>query len=312
VTIKPVHWLVLLCLVFLWGSSYLMIELALRAWRPEQITGLRVLLAALVLLTSVVIGRRHFPRSLLAWAYFLVIAVVGNCLPFFLISWGQQQVESGLAGILASSTPLMVLILAHFLLPDERLRRRQVAPFVLGFGGIIVLMGPDSLAALGGAGQRLLAQLAILGGAVCYATATVIARRMPPVSPLVTSAGVMLLASAIMSPFIAGAAAALPHATGLSMLALGFLGVLGTGVASILYFYLITRTGARFTSLLNYLVPVWATLLGAVILDEKLSITVWLALILILSGLVLISRSDDIAPRFEDHSIKRPQRDRQG
>ncbi len=301
VTIKPVHWFVLLCLVFLWGSSYLMIEIALRAWRPEQITGLRIVLAAIVLLVSVAFSRSRIPRERRAWAYFLVIAIIGNCLPFFLISWGQQRIESGLAGILAASTPLVVLILAHFVLPDERLRRRQAVSFVLGFAGIVVLMGPDSLAAVGGSRDRLLAQLAILGGAVCYATATVIARRMPPASPLVTSAGVMILASGVMAPFIVDGAAALPAATGPAVLALGFLGVLGTGAASILYFYLIAQTGARFTSLLNYLVPVWAILLGATILGEKLPISTWFALILILSGLILMSKSDDITPRSEGH-----------
>ena len=79
---------------------------------------------------------------------------------------------------------------------------------------------------------------------------------------------------------------------------------MGTGVASILYFYLIARTGARFTSLLNYLVPVWAIMLGAILLDEELSISIWFALLLILSGLIFISRSDDIAPRSEGHEPK--------
>jgi drug/metabolite transporter (DMT)-like permease len=196
------------------------------------------------------------------------------------------------------------LILAHFFLPDERLRRSHIVPFILGFGGIVVLMGPDSLSALGGSGDRLLAQLAILGGAVCYATATVIARRMPAGSPLVISAGVMILASGIMGPFIVDGAAILPAATTPAILAIGFLGIMGTGVASILYFYLIVRTGARFTSLLNYLVPVWAILLGAIILDEELSIRIWFALLLILSGLIFISKSDDIAPRSEGRAPK--------
>jgi drug/metabolite transporter (DMT)-like permease len=301
VTIKPVHWFVLLCLAFLWGSSYLMIEIALTAWRPEQIAGLRIIMAAIVLLAVAVIGRRGFPHDRRSWAFFLIIAVIGNCLPFFLISWGQQQVESGLAGILAAGTPLFVLIMAHFVLPDERFRRGQVVAFMLGFAGIVVLMGPDSLAALGGSQGRLLAQLAILGGAVCYAAATVIARLMPPASPLVTSTGVMILATGVMTPFIVDGVATLPQASGLALLALGFLGVLGTGAASILYFYLIAQTGARFTSLLNYLVPVWAITLGAVVLGEKLPLSTWFALILILSGLILISRSGDIAVRSERH-----------
>ncbi len=106
IMIKPVHWCVLLCLVFLWGSSYMMVEIALVMWRPEQIAGLRIVLAAIVLLAVAIFGHRSLPRDRRSWAYFLVIAIVGNCLPFFLISWGQQHVESSLAGILAASTPL--------------------------------------------------------------------------------------------------------------------------------------------------------------------------------------------------------------
>ncbi len=298
-TIRPLHWFILLCLALVWGSSYLMIEIALQAWQPAQITGLRILLAAMVLLAWIVFSRSRIPLDLRTWVFFLIIAVIGNCLPFFLISWGQQYVESGLAGILAASTPLVVLILSHFMLPDERLRIRHLVSFMLGFTGVVVLMGADLPMTLGGSGNRLLAQFAIIGGAICYALATVIARRMPPVSPLVTSAGVMLLASGLMTPFIVAAAAPLPEASGPAILALGFLGVMGTGVSSILYFYLINLTGARFTSLLNYLVPAWALLLGVTILGEKFPISTWFALIIILSGLALIARSDDIVPRSE-------------
>lgn len=298
-SIKPVHWFVLLCLAFLWGSSYLMVELALAVWRPQQIAGLRIILAAIVLLVAALLGRSKIPRDLRSWGYFLGMAAIGNCLPFFLISWGQQHVESGLAGIIAASTPLFVLVFAHFVLPDERLRRGHALAFLLGFSGIVVLMGPDSLAALGGSGERLLAQLAILIGAVCYAVATVVARLIPPASPLVVATSVMILASGVMAPFVINAVAALPEAPTPALLALGFLGVLGTGVASILYFYLVAQTGARFTSLLNYLVPIWAIVLGSMFLGETLPISTWLALILILGGLILISRSGHIAAHSE-------------
>ena len=121
---------------------------------------------------------------------------------------------------------------------------------------------------------------------------------MPAISPLVTSAGVMLLAGVLMSPFIVNGSRVLNQASPTVILTVGFLGLFGTGAASILYFFLIRETGARFTSLLNYLVPVWAVILGSAILHEKLQLSTWFALILILSGLIFISRFDDIAPRF--------------
>ena len=289
-TVRPAHWVALLCLVALWGSSYLMIEVALGTWKPAEIAALRIMAAAVVLLLAMLLRGERLPSSWRHWSLFAAIALIGNCLPFFLISWGQQHVESGLAGILAASTPLFVLVLAHFTLDDERLSGRHVGAFGLGFCGIVALMGPDSLAAVGGSTERLLAQLAILGGAVGYAIATVIARKLPAGSALMTSAGVMLVGSLFMVPYVGNS---LP-VTGLqwqAAAAIGFLGVMGTGVASILYFRLIAETGARFTSMLNYLVPVWAVGLGAAVLGELLPWTSWLGLSLVLGGLLLVSKS---------------------
>jgi drug/metabolite transporter (DMT)-like permease len=287
--VTPLHWAILLVLVALWGSSYLMVAVALTVWSPAQITGLRVFSAALVLVVAMLVGGKTFPRDLRTWAYLLGIAIIGNCVPFFLISWGQQGIDTGLAGILAGSTPLVVLVLAHFLLDDEPMTRRQVGAFALGFMGIVVLMEPDSLLVPGKDAGPLLHQLAVLGGAVCYALATVAARLMPRRNPVVVSACVMLLASGIMGPYSFEAAAVFSSAPvpGTVIAAIGFLGLLGTGVASILYFYLITETGARFTSYLNYLVPVWAIGLGAVALGESVRVSSLLALALILSGLLL-------------------------
>lgn len=284
------HWLILLILVALWGSSYLMIEIALRLWSPAQITGLRVVAGLMVLLVAMVVAGQSFPREPRLWGYFLMFAVVGNCLPFFLISWGQQQVESGLAGILAATMPLVVLLVAHLVLPDERLSWRQGLAFLVGFAGIITLMGPDSLAALGGSADRLVAQLAVFGGAVCYAISTVGARLLPPVSSLVTAATVLLIATVLMTPFAVDGALLLPQVTPSVGLALGILGFVGTGIASILYFYLIAQTSARFVSYLNYLIPIWAVALGAFALGESLPVSSWFALGLILTGLAISQR----------------------
>ncbi len=300
-SVRPEQWALLLVLVAVWGSSYLMIEIALTAWRPAEIAGLRVMTAAVVLLVAMRLRGERLPRDGRHWALLAAIALVGNCLPFALIAWGQQQVESGLAGILAASTPLFVLLMAHVALEDERLGASQVLAFGVGFAGIVVLLGPDSLAALGGSTGRLLSQVAILGAAAGYAAATVIARKLPEASAVVNSAGVMLAATIFMSPFVWAGPATGPvswRAAG----AIGFLGLLGTGMASILYFRLVAETGARFTSLLNYLVPVWAVGLGALILDEHLPLSSWLGLILVLGALILVSKSAIIPMQTDKNS----------
>ena len=290
-SIRPRHWAALLGLVTLWGSSYLMVEVALTLWSPTQVAGLRIAAAALILLPAVFLGGRSLPRAPRAWGWYLLIALIGNAVPFFLIAWGQQYLESGLAGILAASTPLCVLLLAHYLLPDERLRPQQAMAFVMGFGGIVVLMGPDSLAALGGSGDRLWGQLAVFGGAFCYALATVAARFVPTAHPVVTSASVLMIASLMMSPWAATGVLTGLQAPPPVLGAIAFLGLLGTGVASIMYFFLIAQTGARFTSLLNYLVPVWAVGLGGAVLGETLPPSAWLALAMILVALYLMRGS---------------------
>ena len=290
-SIRPRHWAALLGLVTLWGSSYLMVEVALTLWSPPQVAGLRIAAAALILLPAVFLGGRSLPRAPRAWGWYLLIALIGNAVPFFLIAWGQQYLESGLAGILAASTPLCVLLLAHYLLPDERLRPQQAMAFVMGFGGIVVLMGPDSLAALGGSGDRLWGQLAVFGGAFCYALATVAARFVPTAHPVVTSASVLMIASLMMSPWAATGVLTGLQAPPPVLGAIAFLGLLGTGVASIMYFFLIAQTGARFTSLLNYLVPDWAVGLGGAVLGETLPPSAWLALAMILVALYLMRGS---------------------
>lgn len=284
------HWAMLLLLVMLWGSSYSLIELTLPVVSPLQIAALRITAAALVLLVAVLASGRRLPRAPATWLRMFLMALLGSVAPFFLISWGQLQVESALAGILAAITPLCVLVMAHFLLPDERLERRHVIAFLLAFGGVVVLFGGEALTGLGGSGPRLLAQLAVLLAAVAYAGATVYARFLPGTDPLVTAATVMCSAALLLAPVTVGSLPALAAADVLPLLALGFLGVFGTGLASIVYFQLIRSVGARFTSLLNYLVPLWAAWLGTWLLAERVAATAWLALVLILAGMLLTQR----------------------
>lgn len=286
----PRHWAMLLVLALLWGSSYLLIELSLPVVTPLEIAALRITAAAIVLLVAVVASGRRLPRAPWTWWRMFLMAVLGSVAPFFLISWGQQQVESALAGILAAITPLCVLVMAHFLLPDERLERRHAMAFLLAFGGVVVLFGGEALAGLGGSGPRLLAQLAVLMAAACYAGATVYARFLTGTDPLVTAAMVMTSGALLLAPATLGSLPALMRADAAPLLALGFLGVFGTGLASIVYFQLIRSVGARFTSLLNYLVPVWAALLGIWLLGEQVPVTAWLALVLILAGMLLTQR----------------------
>jgi drug/metabolite transporter (DMT)-like permease len=290
----PAEWGLLFALVVLWGSSFLLVRVSLDAFTPVAVTAGRLLIGAGVLLLLLVLTRRRPPGTLRAWSFFAAMAIVGNALPFFLIAWGQREIPSGLTGILMAVMPLVVLVLAHFLVAGERLTRRRLAGFTLGFVGVLVLTGPEARAALVGREASFIAQLAVLSAAICYGIAAIIARRGPVLHPVVTAGAVLSIAGVVLGGVLVaaglrdGSAAATHAAVGVApALALLALGALSTGLATVVYFSLVARAGPTFLSLINYLIPVWAVVLGAVALGERLPARAFVALALILAGVVL-------------------------
>ena len=284
-------WTLLLLLVVLWGSAFAVAAVVLRQYTPGQLVVGRLLIGAAVLWVLVFAARRPWPRRAGLWGWFLVMAIVGNALPFYLISWGQQVVPSGLTGILMAVMPLAVLPLAHFFVPGERMTRARVTGFVLGFAGIVLLLGPDALRELGGSGASLLPQLAILAGAVCYAVNLIVARRAPRGDAMTTAACVLLVSAPLASAGWLLAGAPMPADPRLGpTLGLVALGLLSTGLATVIYFRVVSRAGPGFLSLINYLIPVYAVLVGALFLDEALPVHAIAALAVILSGVVMSQR----------------------
>jgi drug/metabolite transporter (DMT)-like permease len=280
--------LLLLTLVALWGSSFMLTKIAVATVTPATLVAVRFVIATVILCALVAFTAQRLPNSKRLWLFFGAIAVVGNCLPFFLISWGQQRIDSGLAGILMAVMPLLTLVLAHFFVAGERLHSGKVGGFLLGFAGIVVLLGPEAWQGLKGGGAVLIAELAVLCGAMCYAVNTIIARNRPPSDPLIAGAGVMLIASLVMTP--AASLAETPWQltpSPASVLAAAALGVLSTALATVVYFKLITSAGPTFLSQINYLIPLWAVLVGIIFLDEQPRWNALVALLLILSGIAL-------------------------
>jgi drug/metabolite transporter (DMT)-like permease len=290
----PAEWGLLFGLVALWGSSFMLVRVSLDAFTPVAVTAGRLLVGAGVLLLVLVATRRSVPRDARSWAFFAVMAVVGNALPFFLIAWGQASIPSGLTGILMAVMPLVVLLLAHFFVAGERLNAKRLAGFLLGFIGVVVLTGPEAVAALVGQDASLSSQLAVLGAAVCYGVAAIVARRGPALNPVVTGAAVLSIAGVLVGLGLLagiagqGASGAVHAPVGLAPgLALAALGALSTGLATVVYFSLVARAGPTFLSLINYLIPVWAVVLGALVLQERLPPRAFAALGLILAGVVV-------------------------
>ncbi len=234
------------------------------------------------------------PRPGRRWLPMLVMAIAGNVLPFQLVAWAQQHIASSLAGVLMAVMPLFVLTLAHFFIPGARLTPLRVGGFGMGFVGVVLVIGPDTLQS-GSGNLALFGALAALAAALSYSISTIYARRLGAVEPVSLSAGMLIIGSLLTLPGAVLDAPSLTTPTPGALLAVLVLGVLCTGIATLMYFRLVQGPGPTFLSFVNYLVPAWAVLAGALILDEALSSWAYTGLALILTGIALSEAGPGIA-----------------
>ena len=184
--------------------------------------------------------------------------------------------------------PLVTLLLAHFFVKSERVNVLKAIGFALGFLGVILLIGPEALLQIGGHGSAVVAQIAIVGGAVSYAVNTILAQKLGLRDGLVAATATTITASVLWLPGTFGDLTAdLAGIDMVSVAAITALGLVSTALAPILYFRLIRLAGATFLSLINYLIPVWAMLVGVVFLGEAMSWVSLGAMALILGGVGL-------------------------
>ena len=294
-------WGLLAMLGLIWGAAFLGVEVALESLPPLWVAAGRISLAAALLVGVAYLTGDRLPGFQTAtqrriWLHCLGMGLFTNAIPFSMLSWGQQIVTSGFAGITMAVVPLFVLPLSHFLVPGERLSPARVIGFLTGFGGVVLLVGGDRLFAStsqgadSSDGMMLMAQLACVGASCCYACGSIITRLCPPVGTLTFAAAGLLCASIGILPLayiVHGLPAAVSTSSWLGMV---FLALLPTGLATILLTIIIRRVGPPFLSLVNYQVPVWAVLIGVGILGEALPGHFVAALVTILIGLAVSQR----------------------
>ena len=279
-------WLMLLTLSVLWGGSFFFAELALRDFGPLTVVLGRVGFAALALNAVVYLSGERMPGNLRLWGAFLVMGALNNFIPFSLVVWGQVYIDSGLAAILNATTPLFTVLLAHLLTKDERLTPGRAAGVLIGFLGVVVLIGPD---ALGGLGFQGFAQLAVLAAALSYAFAGIYGRRFHDLPASVAASG-MVSASAIMMLPVA-LALELPWTASPSVLTWASvigLALLSTAWAYLLYFRILAAAGATNLLLVTFLIPVSALVLGMAVLGERPHWTAFAGMVFIFAGLAAI------------------------
>lgn len=289
---KPRDWFALAALVAMWGSAYALTSLAVAGMAPVWVAALRITLGAAVLWIVMRATGAVLPRERGTWAWFAWLGFTGNVAPFVLISWAQQTIASSLAGILVALMPIMVVLLANVLLPDEPLTRRKAFSFVFGFIGVVLLIGPAALGDFSLDGLRILAELAVLLAAAGYALNAVTARLMPSVPGLVLGAGVLLAAApqALLIALWSSPSPGLPSAA--TWTAVVLLGLFPTAFATALLYPLLMRTGAGFVATSNYYVPCFAVALGVVFMGESLNAFDYAGFAVILLGVLVAQYGD--------------------
>src|SRR5690242_16749580 len=282
---------ILTLLALIWGASFMLIKIADRQLAPSTLVLGRLGSATLLLaaIAAVSLGLRATVRELrAAWVWLVVVSLVNTAVPFWLLSWGETRIDSGLASIIQGAVPIFNAVIAYGFFREERVGGLRFVGLAIGFVGVALLVGAQPQG-------KLLGALAVVGMALCYAIGTLLAGRhlrgTPPLLVALASTGVSTLA--VLPVGIVQAPAEAWHAeTIASILVLGFV---GTGIAYLLFFALIQRAGANYATLVTYLVPPIALAYGAIFLDESFAAVAYGALALILVGVALATGSVRLA-----------------
>jgi drug/metabolite transporter (DMT)-like permease len=273
----------------LWGASFLFAKIAVGAIPVFVALAARVMIGAASLGLYLIVTRHELPRELRIWRMFLFMGVFNNAVPFALLFWAQTEITAGLGAILNAMTPIFTLIVAHFLTRDEKITRDKLIGIGIGFCGVAVLVGPSLLL---DPGRAALAKVACIVASVSYGFASVFGRRFARegVSPLSATFGQIVTSSLVIFPIAlffhpVATLAAAPVEVYLALLGLG---IVSTAFAYVLFYKILARAGATNVSLVTLLVPVSATILGALVLDETLTPMQGLGMALISIGLLVM------------------------
>jgi drug/metabolite transporter (DMT)-like permease len=304
-------WLLFIALGVIWGSSYLFIKIGVATVTPLTLVAMRLAIGAVVLGVVFWLAGGRLPREPRTWLHLTVMAVLNIVVPFSLITWAELNVASSLAAVLTATTPLFAIVIAAIVLRGERITSQRVSGLGLGFLGVLVLVGPAAFAS----GSSASAVLAVLAAAASYAAATVYARRtltgLPPMVPALLQVAIAFVISASLALGVEG----LPE---LSMdvsavVSLLWLGILGSGVAYLIYFRLIRSWGATRTAAVTYLMPLVGIALGAVVANEAVDARVVAGAALVIGGVALVNAGSfgrhvaDLSGRVQARASSRAQ-----
>ena len=286
-SVSTTAWALMAALAAIWGASFLAIKLGLEELPFLTLVAHRVFWACLILWAYVLVRRLPLPRDPRIWGAFLVMGLLNNVIPFGLMAWGQQFIETGLTSIFNAGTAIFGVLVAALVFADERLTPRKALGVLVAFFGVAVAIGLDSFRQFD---LRSLAQLAVIGGTISYAFAAAWARRtMAGLTPQVSAAGMLTGASLLIVP-VALMVDGLPQVPEISTTwaAIAYFSVIGTALAYLLYYRIIALAGSGNAMIVTLLIPPVAIVLGAIVLDERLEPSAFAGFGLLALGLVIL------------------------
>ena len=282
-----IDWLVFFGLGLMWGSSYLFIKLAVDDFGTFTLVAFRLIVGAALLWTVVRVARQPLPRERRMYGHLVVMAVLNITIPFLLITWAEQSVDSSLAAILTSPVPLFAIVLSSLFLYDEPMRVNGVAGLIVGFIGVIIITSPG----LTKEGSSVAGEIALLGASFSYACGAVYSRRnvrgLAPMIPAVFQVTFAALITGTIALLVEHPWTARPD--GQAVVAILWLGLLGSGVAYLAVFRLFAHWGATRTTLVAYLIPPVGIALGYLVLQEPVDARLIFGTVLVIAGIGLVN-----------------------
>ena len=264
------------------------IKISLREMGPDMIVGFRTLFGVLFCIVVILIQRIKLPRTFKEWKPLILLGITNIAVPFFLIAWGEKSIDSSVASILDSTVPLFTIVIAHFLVSDDKMTLSKISGLLIGFAGVFVLVSKD----FGSSTSPILGQAAVILASLFYAISAVVVRNATQNTPgILRSAGPLLTGSVIMwiSAFAFESPLKLPQ-LGITWTALLFMGILGSGFAFLMVFWLVHEIGPTRTSMITYIFPLGGVILGVSFLNEQLTWQLIAGGLLIITSLIVANK----------------------
>jgi drug/metabolite transporter (DMT)-like permease len=295
------EWILFVILGFFWGSSYLFIKIGVdNGLPPFTLVMLRLFFGLLLLATVVRIAGEPLPREAKTYGHLIVMASINIVVPFSLITWAERSVDSALAATLNAAVPLFVIVIAAIFLRDERITANRLAGLFVGFIGVAVLVGfdPATLTSSNFSGE-----IALIGSTISYACGAVYARRnihgLRPMIPALFQVGLAFAIVSVLAFVFERPLTVFGSMTPTSLFAVVWLGLLGSGLAYLLFFRILSVWGATRTSMVAYLLPVYGIALGALVLHEKVDGRLLIGTALVIGGVALVNSRYGARPLFQ-------------